>query len=83
MTSAPSPDGSTSVRDALESLAATVEQKNATAEIYDDGSQMTPMLVVEFGRTTERADVLRPLFQAEGPVAVDSVHPHRVVVREA
>ena len=83
MTGRSTDDHPTSVEKALQELVATVDNKNVTTAIYDDDSKMTPMLVVEFGRTTDRVEVLRPLFHADGPVAVDSVHPHRVVVREA
>jgi hypothetical protein len=70
------------VEDALEALESAVGGRGVTTKIYDDDSAMTPMLVVEFGRMTDRTDVLRTLFHADGPVAVDSVHAHRAVVRE-
>ena len=81
MTGAPSNSESPSVERALQRLKESVDSENVTAEIHDDGSAMTPMLVVDFGRGGDRADVLRELFHADGPVSVDSVHSHRVVVR--
>jgi hypothetical protein len=82
MTDAPRSD-ETTVEDALEALESAVESGEVSTEIYDDDSAMTPMLVVEFDRHTDRADVLRTLFHADGPVKVDSVHDHRAVVRGA
>lgn len=71
------------VREALERLEATIEDEGVTTAIHDDDSKMTPMLVVHHREATDRAQVLRRLFHADGPVAVDSVHSHRIVVREA
>jgi hypothetical protein len=82
MTETGRPDKHSAVLDALQSLASTVEDEDVTTAIHDDDSAMTPMLVVDFGRMADRADVLRPLFDADGPVTVDSVHAHRAVVRE-
>jgi hypothetical protein len=83
MTGVPHDDDSPTVAEALEALNRTVETEGVEATIHDDGSEMTPMLVVEFDRTTKRVDVLRTLFHADGPVEVDAVHNHRAVVREA
>jgi len=78
------PPGSQSVLAVLEDLRDDVGTADGvTAEIHDDDSEMTPMLSVTFDATTDRAAVLRTLFHADGPVAVDSVHSHKVVVREA
>jgi hypothetical protein len=65
----------------LEQLRDEVERDGVSTDIYSDDSEMTPMLVVEFEGVGDRADVLRPLFEADGPVSVDSVHRHRAVVR--
>ena len=82
MTDTPRSDETRAVADALETLKTTVQGGGVDATIHDDDSAMTPMLVVEFGPRADRAEVLRPLFHADGPVAVDSVHAHRAVVRE-
>jgi hypothetical protein len=66
---------------ALEQLAGEIETEGVSAAVYSDESAMTPMLVVDFERYGERADILRRLFEADGPVSVDSVHRHRAVVR--
>lgn len=83
MTGARRSNGAVTVGEAPEALKSTVEGGGVGASIHDDGSGMTPMLVVEFDRTTDRAEVFRALFHADGPVAADSVHAHCVVVREA
>ncbi|MHB9286144.1 hypothetical protein ACKVMT_03790 [Halobacteriales archaeon Cl-PHB] len=70
-------------RDVLESLRDEVQAADVTATIHSDDSNMTPMLVVEFDRGADRADVVRRLFRAEGPVEVTGIYDHKVVVRGA
>jgi len=78
--SEPSEDGD-AVAVALEQLAGEIGTEGVSAEVYSDESTMTPMLVVDFERYGERAEVLGRLFDADGTVRVDSVHRHRAVVR--
>jgi hypothetical protein len=75
------PEDGDAVVAALEQLAGEIRAEGVGAEVYSDESAMTPMLVVDFERYGERAEVLRRLFDADGPVRVDSVHRHRAVVR--
>jgi hypothetical protein len=73
---------SSRVKQTLQELGEDVSTADGvTAEIHDDDSKMTPMLSVTFGASADRTEVLRTLFHADGPVAVDGVHSHRVVVR--
>ncbi len=67
----------------LESLRDDVESENVEATIHEDDSNMTPMLVVEFGQGADRTTVLRTLYRAEGPVEVTGIYDHRAVVRGA
>lgn len=59
------------------------EYPAVTAEVYDDGTKMTPMLSITVDSATVRADVLRALYGYESRgITVDAVHDHRIVVRE-
>ncbi len=70
------------MRAALEDLRAGLAAADGvSATIHEDDSNMTPMLAVTFDRGAERSGVLRDLFHAEGPVAVDSIYDRKVVVR--
>jgi hypothetical protein len=67
----------------LASLRDDVASETVEATVYSDDTNMTPMLVVEFERGADRADVVRRLFHAEGPVEVTGIFDEKVVVRDA
>lgn len=78
----PAEEPESDVGQVLEGLREEVaQQPGVTATIHEDDSNMTPMLEVRFERGAERSGVLRSLFHAEGPVAVDGIYDRKVVVR--
>lgn len=53
-------------------------------EEYNDGSNMTPQLVIEEREGKIRSEILRTLYHFEetAGITVDAVHAYRIIVRQ-